>query len=188
MLTGLFLASIEVATTGEGSNQLVQIAQAFGVKPYLLLAQMINFALVAWILHSLVLKPIQKQLDARAQKIDEGLKQSELARQTLAQAQQERDALILEARKHAQQIVDQSQKEITAYEVKRRLDAEHEAVALREQTLRTLALEQEQAIKKAQDDIAQVVINLAQKGLAEELTPEQKERFAARATATLTQK
>jgi F-type H+-transporting ATPase subunit b len=169
----------------EGSNPLLKIAGDFGVKPHLLLAQIINFALVAWILYSLVLLPILRQLDSRAAKIAEGLAQAEAAQATLAAAKAQHDQTLLEARREATQIIEAAQKEADAHAAKQRAHAQREAEEMLHSARRQTALEQEQQILASQARIAQTVVALAEKNLGEDLTPDQRQRYAERATHSL---
>lgn len=184
MFTGL-LASIEPAAAAPSANQIVQIAGAFGVKPWLLLAQVINFGLVASVLYFFVIRPIQGQLDARAKLIDEGLKRSEESAKILAQAQDEKAQMITDARRQAQQIVEKTSKEMQQFEAKTREEAQREAQQILEAAQKRIQLEQEQQFQKAQTQIAGLVVSLAEKSLEETLTPDQKTRFAERVSAAI---
>lgn len=183
MLTGL-LAAIE-ATPPASANQIVQIAGTFGVKPWLLLAQIINFGLVASILYFFVIRPIQGKLDERAKLIDEGLKRSEESAKVLAAAQEEKAQLLTDARRQAQQIVEQTSKDMQAFEAKSREEAQREAQQILEAAQKRIVLEQQQQFQKAQTQIAGLVVTLAEKSLEETLTPDQKTRFAERVAASI---
>ena len=193
-MINLLLAAIEpVVTTAtaaapaaaEGSNQIIEIAHQFGIKPYLLLAQIINFALVAAILYFFVIKPIQSKLDERAKLIDDGLKRSEETNQILAAANAQREQIITGARREAQALVEKAQKEIAAYEAIKRTEAQQEALELEQASIRSLALEQERQIAKAQHEITNLVVSLSEKSLEETLTPDQRSRFATRVSQVI---
>ncbi len=186
MIAGLILATLgaehaaEAAQKVETANQIVQMAGEFGIKPWLLLAQIVNFALVAAILYFLVLKPIEKKLDERAKLIDEGLRRSEESQQILDAARAQEQKIVGEARHQAQGLVERAQKEIEEFVSAKRTEAAREATELLEKTTRSLANEQQIQIAKAQRQIAQMVVSLAEKSLEETLTEEQKARFAER--------
>lgn len=183
MITPL-LASVDPATTAETSNQLLVIAGQFGIKPHLLAAQLINFLLVAWALWGLVLKPIQKTLDARAKTIDEGLLKSEEATQTLHKAQGTSEEIITKAQKRAAEILAEAQKQAATLESTARTASAKETAAMLEAARAASAAEYAQSLQKSQDKLAGIVVSLAEKALGEELTPEQRARFAQRAEAT----
>lgn len=185
MLTALLAALEPAAASAPSANQIVQISEAFGVKPWLLLAQIINFGLVAAILYFFVIKPIQGKLDERARLIDEGLKRAEESAKVLADAQAEKDAVLTDARRQAQSLVERSHKEMQGFEAKSREEAQREAQQILEAAQKRIALEQQQQFQKAERDIAGLVVQLAEKSLEENLTPEQKTRFAERVATSL---
>ena len=48
------------ATTGESSNAVTRLMDNFGVQGNLLIAQIINFCLVAYVLYRFAIKPVLK--------------------------------------------------------------------------------------------------------------------------------
>jgi len=164
----------------ETANQIVQIGQAFGVKPWLLLAQMINFCLVAGVLYFFVIKPIQGQLDVRAKLIDEGLKRSEESARVLAAAEAQKAEMIASARREAQAMVEKTQKEMQTWEASRRTQAQQEAALIAETAARNLSLDQRQQVERAERELTSLVVTVAEKALEESLTAEQKTKFAQR--------
>lgn len=176
--------SIHVSSP-EGANAILQIAGQFGIKPHLLLAQIVNFAIVACILYFFVIKPIEKTLDERAKAIDEGLKRAEESEKTLQDAKTQREEIITGARREVQNLVERTQKEMMEFESQKRVAAERESAELLEKAKRDLKQEHEQQIAKAQKELAAIVVQLAEKSLEETLTPEQKQRFADKVTTSL---
>ena len=55
----------------------MDILENFGVEPVLLLAQIVNFAILLFILKRFLYKPILKVLEERKNKIETSMKQSE---------------------------------------------------------------------------------------------------------------
>ncbi len=91
--------------------------EAFGINWKLLIAQLINFAILVFILGKFVYKPIIKALDNRRKKIEEGVQFSEKAKQELAgveslkteelrKAEIKGQSVIKEAEVNAQKIAD----------------------------------------------------------------------------------
>ncbi|MGB0257169.1 MAG: hypothetical protein ACPGES_00840, partial [Coraliomargarita sp.] len=94
---GLFAASdphaaAEVAGEVAEQNKLTMITEKFGVSVPTLVAQMVNFVLVAFVLYRFAVKPIAATLDERQQKISEGLQYAEEMKTQLAEAERERAA------------------------------------------------------------------------------------------------
>jgi F-type H+-transporting ATPase subunit b len=178
------LASIIPTTIGEGSNQIMILAGQFGIKPHLLLAQIVNFCLVAWILYVLVLRPVRKSLDSRARTIDEGLRKSEEAVQTLKKAHGEADDLLAEAQKKAAEIIGISQKQAAELEAKSRAITQKESAELLQKARQDAKAEYAASLAASKEGLAKVVVELSEKALGEELTPDQRTRFAQKAAET----
>ncbi len=76
-----------------------------GINWVLLLAQLINFGLVAFLLARLLYRPVLNALQARTQRIQESIENAEQVKQQLGRVQQDYDAEISRARQEAAQIV-----------------------------------------------------------------------------------
>lgn len=85
--------------------------EQLGIDPSLLLAQIVNFAIIILVLTKLLYKPILKQLAERRQKIEEGLELTEKMRQEEEKLKEKEEKLLADARKQARHIIDDAQKE-----------------------------------------------------------------------------
>lgn len=95
----------------------MEILNQFGVKPILLLAQVVNFLILLFILKKFLYKPILKVLSERRKKIEESLKNAEEIEKRLAEiaeaeteslskSTREGEKIIKEAGEYAAQIVN----------------------------------------------------------------------------------
>ena len=106
----------DVASHGEAAtpaevDKLTMITDKFGVKLPTLIAQMINFCLVALVLYKFAVKPIVATLDERQQKIADGLQYAEEMKAQLAAAERERAEKIKTAAVDAQKILTESREQ-----------------------------------------------------------------------------
>lgn len=103
----------------------MDILKDFGIQPTLLLAQIVNFLIILFLLKKFFYKPITRVLEDRKKRIEESLKNADLIEEKLAKTQEQsaqiiKDAqnnaqeLIREAKKHAQEIVDTASKQAKA--------------------------------------------------------------------------
>jgi len=92
-----------------------ELIKNFGIQPILLVAQIVNFLIIFYLLKRFAWKPILKTLADRKKTIAEGLKNAELAdkrlleaeekeKEVLKKAQIEAQALLVDAKKEAQEI------------------------------------------------------------------------------------
>ena len=73
-----------------------------------LFAQMIVFAILIWVTMKFIWPPLMKAMDERSQRIGEGLAAADRSQRDLAQAQEQVNEVIREARGKATEIIDQA--------------------------------------------------------------------------------
>lgn len=86
----------------------MDILNNFGIQPTLLLAQIVNFAIILFLLKRFFYKPITKALDDRKKRIEESLKMADLIEEKLAKTEQENNRIIAEAQKSAQDLISEA--------------------------------------------------------------------------------
>ncbi len=130
------------------------IANTLGLNVPGLIWHAINFIVLLVLLRLVLYKPVVGMLDARAQRVRESMEQADAARRAAEQAEADRQALLAETRREAEQIrarADQQAKRILA-------DAEaraHERQQLAEQQAEVAARQIEERV------MAQVRLQLA---------------------------
>lgn len=77
----------------------------------LLLAQIVNFTIVVWVLNRLLYKPIIKFLDKRRAEIAEGIKQAQEMREEEEKIQEKREKILDTARREAQRLINQAKEQ-----------------------------------------------------------------------------
>ena len=119
----LFIAATEASAGGESG--IVVLFDKFGLDARFLIAQIINFVIVAAILYKFAFKPVLATIEERQKTIAEGLEFSEEAKAkladsekqhaaTLQKAQQEAQAILAEARDNAKALMDKQAEEASA--------------------------------------------------------------------------
>jgi F-type H+-transporting ATPase subunit b len=73
-----------------------------------LFAQMIVFGILIWVTMKFIWPPLMKAMEDRAQRIGEGLAAADRSQRDLAQAQEQVDAVVREARTKANEIIEQA--------------------------------------------------------------------------------
>jgi F-type H+-transporting ATPase subunit b len=82
--------------------------EALGINLKILLAQLINFSIMIFVLWRFAYKPIMKVLNDRREKIIQGVKAAEKSEEKLAQAEDKEKEIITEAKKEALKIVEEA--------------------------------------------------------------------------------
>ena len=90
--------------------------EKLGINWPLFVAQLINVALLVWLLSTLLFKPIVNMLNERTKRIQEGLGDSDKIKDQLASIKRDYDAEIVKARHEAAGIVSLAQERARAQE------------------------------------------------------------------------
>lgn len=144
-----------------------QLFGAFGIDAKLIIIQIINFVVLASALTYFLYKPVLKLLNDREEQIKQGIKDAEVAAVAKASALEEKQAILTQAQKEAQEMdarakafAKQKEEEImTAAQAKA-------SVVLKDAEAKSELLK-EQAVKESEAEIAQLAILAAEKVLRE---------------------
>ncbi|OGL96220.1 ATP synthase F0 subunit B [Candidatus Uhrbacteria bacterium RIFOXYA2_FULL_41_8] len=99
----------ELSAHEEVSDNPAQIvAGQFGLNGQIFAAQIINFLIVLIILWKFVYNPIVKMLDQRSEKIEQSMKHADEIEKRVALIEKERDQVITQAQKQAQEIIEKA--------------------------------------------------------------------------------
>lgn len=85
--------------------------EQLGIEPQLLLAQIINFLIILFVLSKLLYKPIIGMIEKRKKEIAEGLALTEKMRIAEEKLKEKEERLLTEARREARNIVEEGEKE-----------------------------------------------------------------------------
>lgn len=89
----------------------MELIKQFGINPWLLGAQIINFIVVFFILKKFLYKPILETLEKRKEAIKQGIKNSEEANVLLEKMQEKEKKILKDAQTQARTILDAAKKE-----------------------------------------------------------------------------
>ena len=90
----------------ESGGQIQQIAQSFGVDWPHLIAQMISFCIVCFLLYRFAYKPVLQMLEDRRQLIAQGLANAEKIKAELARTEAKRQDVMAQANVQARKFID----------------------------------------------------------------------------------
>ena len=175
---------ILLATSAPGS-QVQEIANTFGVDWTHLVAQIISFAIVCFLLQRFAYQPVLRTLEQRRQQIAQGVADREKIRTELQQAEATRRQILLQADAKATSIIDEAH---TA--AARLMEKEtQKAIAAAEQVLikaREAALqEHNRMLLELKREIGLLVVEATAMVARKVLTPEDQKRLAEETVAQL---
>lgn len=194
MLSMLVLAEVTgkvaeaSAHTAEAGNALTQITDSFGVSLPKILAQVLNFTVVAIVLWKFAFKPVLATLDERQRKIADGLRYAEETKARLDAVQQENADTLKRAQIEAASIIEQSRKTAKELAERETAAATERANALITKAQQAIELEKQKMLNEARVEISRLVIATTQRVLAKELSDADRSRYneaAARELASV---
>ena len=122
----------------------------FGFDPVLLAGQIINFLVIGWILWRFLIKPLQANMKARAEKIARGLQDAEKSRLALEEAAKEKERVLAETYAQASQILERARDEAERLRAASLERARAEAERLLKEARGVMALERQEMEKEVQ--------------------------------------
>ena len=161
------------------------IFEKFGVKWPTLIAQMINFILVAFILYQFAVKPVMATLDERQQKIAEGLQYAEEMKDQLAATERERALKVQEAAAEAQRILSETRDQAKEMIEAKTQEAAAQAEAIIRKASEATELERQKMLAEVRQEVARLVVETSAKVLTRELSAEEKASYSDAAAKEL---
>jgi F-type H+-transporting ATPase subunit b len=122
-----------------------------GIEPVLLIAQVVNFAIIAFVVQRFLLRPVLAGLKARREKIAAGLEDAERGRQALENAEGERQRVLAAAHEEASAILDNARDGAERIRVEAVSGARVEADRLLADARSVLAAERDLAEREVRD-------------------------------------
>jgi F-type H+-transporting ATPase subunit b len=109
------------AAAEEHSSEEGSILTPLGINPGLMVAQVVNFLLIAGLLSAVVWRPAVNMLDARSAKIQKGLEDAAAAAKARQNAEMEADKILAEARSERQKVLEDARQQ--GEEVKKQIES-----------------------------------------------------------------
>ena len=174
-----------LGTAAQGSNPVTRIMDTFGVQGDLLVAQIINFCLVSYVLYRLAIKPVLKTVEERQKKISEGLQYAEEMKAQLASAEKERLNLLKKAQEDAQTLFAKTKQESEQYLQEQKKSAEQKVEQMLGQAKDAIEVERRNMISEARTEVATLVVATTERLLKDVLTDEMRAKLNAQAVTAL---
>lgn len=164
------LASISETAAG--------IVEKFGIDWPLLLAQGVNFVIVAFVIWQFGLKKVLLTVKEREEKIADSLKNAERIKLELEATEKQQQETLQEASLEAKKTIAVAQEKAKTYIESQKEEARKQADEIIEKAKSSMALERQRVLNDARDEIASLVVLTASKVLQRELGDDEKSRFS----------
>ena len=180
------LLTLAAATPPDSGNALVKITQDFGINLPSILAQMVSFSVVAYVLWRFAFKPVMATLDERQKKIASGLQYAEEMKAKLEAAHQASESQLKDAQVKARDILAEAQKAAKNFAEKQQQEAVERSAALLAKAQEAIELEKKKMLAEARTEIARLVVAKTQKVLGQQLSEADRSRYNEAAGRELT--
>ncbi len=158
-----------------------ELVKKFGIEPALLLAQVLNFAIVLFVLWKFAYTPLLRMLRERREKIEKSLADAKAVELKLAEAEQLKEQKLVEARKEAQHILEKVEVESERYRKQRIEEIDAELASMRKHARNEIAAEKLQALTEAKAELVNLVISATQKVVPQGTTKDLDKKLVAEA-------
>jgi len=173
------IALASLADTAEG------IVNTFGIDWPMLVAQAINFLIVAFVIWKFAFKSILSTIKEREKQISDSLKNADRIKLELEETEKQQQETLQEASIAAKRTISSAQEQAKAYIEAQKEDARKQAEEIISKAKRAMEQERERVLREAREEIASLVVLTSSKVLSKELSDEEKQRFSEKATQEL---
>ncbi|MBV8377324.1 MAG: F0F1 ATP synthase subunit B [Verrucomicrobia bacterium] len=153
------------------------VAQTFGVYWPNLIAQVVLFAIVYWVLKRYAFKPVIAMLEERRRRIEEGQLNAENIKKQLAAAEAKYQEILSKANTEAQRLLDEvrASGEQLAEQKRQEAIAAAEQISLKAQE--AMALERSRVMEEMKRELGRLVVETTTRVTGKVLTPEDHQRI-----------
>lgn len=153
---------------------------ALGITPTLLIAQIVNFGILVFLLRQFLYTPILNMLAQRKEKVAQSMKDAERVNAAAREAESEKGKVLEAARREAQEIRAGATRDTEKIAQDIRSRAEQEATDIRMKAQLDAKSQADQMLNDANKQIADLAIAATEKLLGRELAKkEDQQRFVA---------
>lgn len=157
-----------------------ELIKTFHIDAKLMLAQLVNFAIVLFVLHRFAYKPVLKALNDRAKKIEQGLKDSEAASQKLSAITEQEKDVLKKAREEAQAVLARAEEQARKSKDEIAVAAKAQAERIMQDAQKRIEDEKVKMFAEVKGEIADLVVLAAGKILAEKIDPKKEGELLSR--------
>ena len=161
------------------------IVATFGIDWPMLIAQAINFLIVAFVIWKFAFKNILSTMKEREKEIADSLRNADKIKLELEETEKQQQETLQEASLEAKKTISIAQEQAKAFIEEQKEDARRQAEEIISKAKLAMEQERERVLREAREEIASLVVLTTSKVLSKDLSEEEKQRFSARATEEL---
>jgi F-type H+-transporting ATPase subunit b len=160
----------------------MEILAKLGIDWKLLLAQGVNFLILLYVLKRFAYKPMLEFLHARSERIEQGLKDADLAKTKLVEISAEEEKVLGLARTEAKALIGEAEKQAKESAKKREEMAEQKVAQMLSEGEKRIEEERMKALSAAKAEVADLVTATLEKVLSEKIDGQKDQELISRLT------
>ena len=162
-----------------------QTLQSLGIYWPKLIAQMVNFGIVLFILWKFAYRPVLKVLEERRQRVSEAMINAQKAREELTRTEAQRQQVLAETNAQANKIIEEAREAAAKVREQETQKAIREAEQIVSKAREAAALERARMIADAKRELGRLVVATTSKVTGKVLTAEDQRRLNEETTRAL---
>ncbi len=155
----------------------MELLQTLGIDVKLLLAQIVNFAILLFVLWKVAYKPLLTLMKERSQRIEKSLDDAEALKRERDAWTQEHERLIAATKQETRTMVNDAKEQTEKLRDEMKKKMGEEMAAARAKSVQELKLQEQQTLKMLEQRVTALVGSVAQQFLAEKMTAKDDERL-----------
>ena len=163
----------------------MEIIRNFGIQPVLLLAQIVNFLIILYLLQKFFYKPIVKLLEQRKKRIEESLKNADLIEEKLKKTQEQSVQILAEAQKNSQALIASAKSESEKIISQATLEARKQLEEIVNASQVQIEAQRIQMQKKLERETLNLVVEVVKKVLSRTLKPKERQDLTTKALSEI---
>jgi F-type H+-transporting ATPase subunit b len=158
-------------------DALSNVAQQFGVYWPNLIAQVVLFSIVYYVLKRFAFKPVIAMLEERRRRIEEGQINAENIKKQLAAAQTKYEEILAKANADAQRLLDEVRASGDRLAEQKRQEAITAAEQIAVKAQEAIALERDRIMAELKQELGRLVVDTTTRVTGKVLTPQDHQRI-----------
>ncbi len=151
---------------------LMELLSNLGINGKLLLAQIVNFFVLLWVLKRFAYKPVLEALEERRDKIEKGLADAEKSQKKLIEIEEKEKKILAKARSEAQKIVEQAEQQAKKNQEEILKDANRRVEKSVEDANKKIEEEKNKMLSEVKSEVAKLVALATEKVVGEKINEE----------------
>lgn len=160
----------------------MEIFKTFGLDPYLLITQIVNFLIIFYLLKRFLYKPLTNAIKKRQELAKESIDNAKNSEKLLEKAKEDEQEIIKKAKATAAEVIKDAREQASDIVKKSQADTKEQTDKMLKDAKEQIAIETEEAQKQLDKYVVKLSLELLKKSLGNVFTEKEQNEIIARAT------